>query len=128
MKLHLFSIHDSKAEAFIQPYFAPTIAVGVRSFQTACNDDTCQFQQNPGDYTLFELGTFDQDTCKFNILNSPKSHGLALQYKDRADRVGQVEAQPEPTPIPVTARHAEASPAEGEVATGSLPHSAVTAN
>lgn len=81
MKLFLFSIHDSKAEAFIQPYYAVNSAVGRRIFETACNDDSVEFSKHPGDYGLFELGTFDQDTGRFELLEHPINHGLAIIYK-----------------------------------------------
>jgi len=84
MKLSLFSIHDSKAEAFIQPFFAINPAVAIRQFTTAVNDPTTQFSQTPGDYTLFELGTFEQDNAKFDLHKTPINHGLAIAFKTQA--------------------------------------------
>lgn len=73
MQLHILTIHDSKAEAFIQPFFAPTIAVGLRMVSQATNDPNSDFHKFSGDYTLFELGTFDSDSAKIELLDSPRN-------------------------------------------------------
>ena len=80
MKLVLFTVHDSKTEAFIQPYYALTVAAGLRMFETAANDDNQNFHRHAGDYCLFELGTFDQDTATFDLHSTPINHGLALSH------------------------------------------------
>lgn len=81
MKIIAFSIHDSKAAAFIQPFFCPTVAVGIRSYQQAANDPDTMFARFPGDYTLFEIGTFDQETGTLEQLEHPINHGLALIHQ-----------------------------------------------
>ncbi len=80
MKLKVFSIHDSKAEAFIQPFYSQTTGTAVRSFEQACNDANSDFHKFAGDYTLFELGEFDQNTAQFTALKTPTNLGLALTY------------------------------------------------
>lgn len=81
MKLHILTVHDSKAEAFIQPFFSQTPATGIRMFEQAANDSNTDFSRHAEDYTLFELGTFDQDTAKFELHQTPISLGLAISYK-----------------------------------------------
>lgn len=82
MKLLIFSVHDSKAGAFIAPYYAGTFSTGIRAFQNACNDPNSIFCTNPGDFTLFELGTFDPETAKIEVKETATNHGLAVQYKN----------------------------------------------
>lgn len=81
MQLVIFSVHDQKAEAFIQPFYAPNVAMAIRMFSTAANDPSTQFAQNPGDYTLFEIGRFDQDTGEILSAGTPINHGLAIQHQ-----------------------------------------------
>ena len=81
MKLIIFSVHDSKAAAFISPFFCPTVAVGLRSFAQAASDTDTQFCKFPGDYTLFELGTFDVNTGEISLLKAMKNHGLAVTHQ-----------------------------------------------
>jgi len=80
MKLHIFSIFDSKAEAFIQPFYAPTKAVGVRNFAHACNNPETDFNKFGGDYTLFHLGTFDSATGRVEQNKTHENLGLAMSY------------------------------------------------
>lgn len=78
--LKLFSIYDSKAEAFIQPFFSPATGSAIRSFETAANDAGSDFHKYGADYTLFEIGTFDEHTCELTPLESKINLGLAITF------------------------------------------------
>jgi len=56
-ELKMFSVFDSKAEAFLPPMFFPTRGVAIRAFSQACGDDNHDFCKYPDDYSLFELGS-----------------------------------------------------------------------
>lgn len=72
MKLEIFSVLDSKAELFIQPFFSPTIATGIRLFEGAVNNpQDATFAQHADDYTLFNIGSFNQET---GILTPPENN------------------------------------------------------
>lgn len=73
-----FSIFDSKAEAYLQPFFAPTAGVALRNFEAAANDVNHDFNKYAGDYTLFEIGTFDTTTAGLVPHTSLINLGLAL--------------------------------------------------
>jgi len=85
MHLKIFTVLDSKAEAFIQPFFSATTATAIRSFTIACNDQGHAFHRHSGDYTLFELGEFDQLSAIFDLHVTPINLGLAIQYIDQGD-------------------------------------------
>lgn len=89
MKLQVFSIHDSKAEASLRPFFSPNVAVGQREFAQAVADPDTMFHKYPGDYTLFHLGEWEQDTMLFDLKKTPENLGLALSYMG-ADQVPQI--------------------------------------
>lgn len=76
--LTIFSIYDQKADAFIQPWFLPNTATGIRAFSDAANDPETNMCKHPEDYTLFELGTFDPSKGKIKLHKVPLSLGLAL--------------------------------------------------
>lgn len=59
MKLSIFSVFDSAAGAFLQPFFAPAVGSAVRSLTDAVNDDKHEFSKHAADYSLFILGSFD---------------------------------------------------------------------
>lgn len=59
MLLRMYVVYDSKAEIYTHPSFLPTRAVAVRQFAELVNDGKHEFSRHPEDYSLFELGTFD---------------------------------------------------------------------
>ncbi|QXP07884.1 MAG: nonstructural protein [Arizlama microvirus] len=78
--MKIFAIFDIKANAYLQPFFLPTNGMAIRSFETACNDNTTQFNRHPMDYTLFELGSFDDSSGALNSLSVPIPLGSAKEY------------------------------------------------
>lgn len=62
MNFRIFAIFDSKAAAFLNPFFLPERAQARRAFGTAVLDPNTEFSKWPGDYTLFEIGAFDSAT------------------------------------------------------------------
>lgn len=82
----LFSVWDSKAEAYLQPFFSRTTGLAIRSFETAICEDGHQFARHPGDYTLFELATFNAATGIFESLATPLNLGVAIQFLPQADQ------------------------------------------
>lgn len=80
MKLKMFSIYDSKAEAFLQPFFSQTTGTAIRSFESAANEVGHDFNKYAGDYTLFELGEFDQESGKTTSRESQLNLGLAMAF------------------------------------------------
>lgn len=76
----IFSIFDSKAEAFITPFFSQSTGTAIREFSAAANDMEHQFFKYGGDYSLFELGSFDQGSAVFDILKAPINLGLAISF------------------------------------------------
>ena len=81
MKLLIFTVFDQKAEAYLQPFFSQTVGTGIRAFATAAQDEGHDFHRNAADYTLFELGHFDQSTGMFFVEDVPKTHGSAINFR-----------------------------------------------
>jgi len=91
--LKLFTVYDSKTEAFIQPFYELTTAAALRSFAEAANTEKHAFSKSGADYTLFELGTFDQTNAKFAILDAPINLGLALMLKQVNEVIDSLKAE-----------------------------------
>lgn len=87
MKLKIFSIFDSKAKAFLPPFFLPEPEVAIRTFTNAANDKKHAFGANPADYTLFLLGEFDDDTAKIVTKATPRNLGIAQQFVVPSDQL-----------------------------------------
>lgn len=52
----------------------------MRSFQEAVNDSRSSINKHPGDFTAFEIGSWSDDTCSFEIYSAPVSLGVAVEY------------------------------------------------
>lgn len=57
--LKVFSVYDSKADAYLQPFFVVNRAVAIRSFSSAAVDPASNFFRHPADFQLVELGEWD---------------------------------------------------------------------
>lgn len=80
MKVKIFSVQDSKAGVFMQPFPAVNELVALRGFADAAKDKVTNVGKHPEDFNLFELGEFDDQEGKFTNLNTPKMLGTANQY------------------------------------------------
>lgn len=56
------SVFDSKAACFSNPFYSPNIPVATRDFSAACMDKNSGISRNPEDYSLFQVGTFDDES------------------------------------------------------------------
>ncbi len=83
MDLHIYSIYDAKAEAYIQPFFATNEGMAKRMFHKACNDQETDFWKYSQDYTLFFIGFFSQTTGLLHPNKAPETLGGALEYKGK---------------------------------------------
>jgi len=80
MTTELFSIWDSAAQRYLEPFFAPTIEYAIRQFRQAVNKPDHQFNLYPEDYTLFHVGSFDQEEGQLQPLATPHSLGVAMSF------------------------------------------------
>lgn len=74
-----FSVFDTAASRFLEPFFAPTVEFAIRSFREAVNSSGHQFNKFPEDYTLFHVGAFDAEKGEFTVV-SPRSLGVGITF------------------------------------------------
>ena len=79
----VFTVYDDKSEAYLQPFFLDTVGQARRAITDCVNDVNHQFCKHPSDYTLFELGTFDDSTGEFTKCR--KTHGNLIEYKTQME-------------------------------------------
>lgn len=91
MQLKMFSVYDIKAEAYLPPFFLPTVGMAVRTFADCARSKDHQFGKNPEDYILYELGTFD-DSSGVVTSDKIKSHGTALSVRGGSHLLAQEDA------------------------------------
>lgn len=68
MKLKVFSVFDSKAAYFGNPFYEQREASAVRAFSDAVNSNVegNLWSKHPEDYSLFLLGEFDNETGSYD--------------------------------------------------------------
>lgn len=72
MRLEVYSIRDSKMAAFFQPFYTMNEQTAIRSINQCICDGDHPFSQDPQDYDLFYIGSFEDQTGKFELLDAPK--------------------------------------------------------
>lgn len=80
MKYHVFSVFDSKAGAYITPFFMPNEQMALRAFAMVANDVSHPFHKFGTDYTLFAIAIFDDLDGSLTALSPHKNLGLASTY------------------------------------------------
>lgn len=64
MKKVICSIHDAAAGSFSAPVVFPSIGVAVRQFGEECSREGSQLKAHPSDFTLHNIGSFDDETAQ----------------------------------------------------------------
>lgn len=81
METKIFTVYDAKAEAYLQPFFARNEGVAQRMFHQASLDEEHDFCRHAEDYTLFEMGVWNEDEGTIKMYEAMRPLGNALQFK-----------------------------------------------
>lgn len=79
--MKIFSVHDSKAEAYLPPIYFKTAGEAIRAFESSCAESSSNFYKYPADFTLVELGEFDELSASIATHQKPKILANAAEYK-----------------------------------------------
>lgn len=72
MKLVVVSVHDRAADAYAQPQYVAAVGQAIRGFSDQVNGEKSVVSDHPEDFDLYELGVFDDNSGKFELLDSPR--------------------------------------------------------
>lgn len=75
--MKLFSMYDTKAQTYIQPFAETSTISALRGFDVAVNESKSTFARFPDDFCLMELADFDQNTGQLIPHMSPVNLGSA---------------------------------------------------
>jgi len=67
MRISLYTIFDSKAGAYLPPFTSVNDATALRSFESAIQQEDHDFNRHAEDYSLWTIGTFDQDKGELRV-------------------------------------------------------------
>lgn len=79
--MKLFCVFDSAAEAYGLPFCLKSTGEAIRDFATASKDPQTKIQKHPADFTLFEIGEYNELTGEITQLQAHKNLGKALEYQ-----------------------------------------------
>lgn len=88
MQLKVFSVYDSKTEMYSHPMNFVTRGQGIRWFSDELENPQSQYSRHPEDFTLFELGEYDDNEGVFTNHEAKVSLGTALELKARTSNTG----------------------------------------
>lgn len=79
--MKLFTVYDSKTECYGKPFCLTTKGEALRGFADVANDPQTQLCKYPADFTLFELGDWDDSNAQFSIHEAKINLGTAIEFK-----------------------------------------------
>jgi len=77
----VMALYDSKARCYAAPFFVAHTDVALRVFAQVANDPANQISHAPQDFTLFHLGTYDDNTGVIQPFTQQVNMGLASQFR-----------------------------------------------
>lgn len=80
MNVKVFSIYDIKAACHAQPFFLPNEGQAIRAFGDLVQDNKTQIAAHPGDYSLYLIGTFDNNSGELISEKKPKFLSAAADF------------------------------------------------
>lgn len=76
----IYAIYDSKATQYAPPFFVNNDEVAKRTLcHTFANVGCCPLTEYPGDFSLFCIGEFDEDTGDIAGLGCKENLGTVLE-------------------------------------------------
>lgn len=78
-KYKVFTVYDSKAKAYMQPFFQNSVGEALRAWDTSVNDSQTMFNKYPADFTLFQIAEYDDEIGQYNNLEVKTNLGNGLE-------------------------------------------------
>jgi len=72
MIINLYAIYDSKAEAYLMPFFMQNDGILHRTALDTLQDPSSLFAKHPEDYIMYHLGTYDDQSGLVLPFDVPK--------------------------------------------------------
>ncbi len=84
----IFTVFDSKTAAYLPPMYMQTKPAMIRALTDTVNDPSHQFHLHPEDYTLFYLGSFNDENAVFDLEKSPVALATCLELMAQQPALG----------------------------------------
>jgi len=80
MIVNVYAVFDSVAKIYLPPWVQANDGLACRSFVHAVNDRSNQLGQFPADFSLYRVGTFDDQTGVLEAEVPPHALGSGVHY------------------------------------------------
>lgn len=82
MILQVFSIRDRASDSYGAPFYMASPGAAMRAFSDLINSDSKDLaSKHPDDFDLYALGSFDDTTAVFSLLEHPRQVCLGRDLK-----------------------------------------------
>lgn len=88
--MKVFGIYDSKAEAYLPPFMMKSKGEALRALGAHVNDPQHNFCKYSEDFTLFELGSWDEVSGKYDLHPAPQSMCVLIELRKEPVVTGAV--------------------------------------
>lgn len=87
MLFKMYTLFDSKSECYVAPFYAKAKGDALRQIISVVNDVNSkhEFGKYPEDFTLFEIGSFDDSTGVVTPHFAHESMGCLIEFKRSVD-------------------------------------------
>lgn len=85
MLMSVFAIYDAGIMTWKPPMFCRAKGEILRWWIEMVNNGQTDLSKHPQDYTLFDIGTWDDEGCKFDLHKTPISLGVAIEFVKKAE-------------------------------------------
>jgi len=79
MKTKIYTVYDSKAEAYLQPFYYASQGNAIRAFMEAAKDEKSNISKYKEDFCLFEIGEYDDSNASIKMHEVKQNLGLASE-------------------------------------------------
>lgn len=97
MVIKVYNVYDSKIEAYMPPFFMRNKGEALRAWAATVNDEKSTFCAHPADFTIFEIGEYDDASGSISMYNTKVSLGTALEFKNKPSEQMPLLKAVEPT-------------------------------
>ena len=85
MLMKIFAIYDAGISTWKPPMFCRAKGEILRWWTEMINSGQTDISKHPADFTLFEIGSWDDENNKFTHYKAPLSLGVALEFVKAAE-------------------------------------------
>ncbi|AZL82848.1 nonstructural protein [Apis mellifera associated microvirus 9] len=84
-RFSVFAVYDVKAGSYHPPFYQINKGLAMRSFSDLVANPQSTLYRHPQDFALYELGTFDDVTGKFDVLDTPLHISNATEWVQKPE-------------------------------------------